>query len=102
LCPVVTQQLTKSHGTNKITRDFHFKIVILQEMFLYYIVSNRQGLIIYSFTSRSRIFHLHGDAIITDEVLQNLGICLTQAGETQIYKLCKSHSDSLLISGCEV
>jgi hypothetical protein len=32
-------------------------------------------LIIYSFTSRSRIFHLYGDVTIAGEGLQNLGIC---------------------------
>jgi hypothetical protein len=32
-------------------------------------------LIIYSFTSRSRIFHLYGDITITGEGLQNLGLC---------------------------
>jgi hypothetical protein len=31
-------------------------------------------LIIYSFTSRSRIFHLYGDVIIAGEGLQNLGL----------------------------
>jgi hypothetical protein len=32
-------------------------------------------LIIYGFTSRSRIFHLYGDVPITGEGLQNLGLC---------------------------
>jgi hypothetical protein len=32
-------------------------------------------LIIYSFTSRSRIFHLYGDVPIAGEGLQNLGLC---------------------------
>jgi hypothetical protein len=32
-------------------------------------------LIIYGFTSRSRIFHLYGDVIIAGEGLQNLGLC---------------------------
>jgi hypothetical protein len=32
-------------------------------------------LIIYCFTSRSRIFHLHGDFNIAGEGLQNLGLC---------------------------
>jgi hypothetical protein len=32
-------------------------------------------LIIYCFTSRSRIFHLYGDVTITGEGLQNLGLC---------------------------
>jgi hypothetical protein len=32
-------------------------------------------LIIYGFTSRSRIFHLYGDITITGEGLQNLGLC---------------------------
>jgi hypothetical protein len=32
-------------------------------------------LIIYCFTSRSRIFHLHGDVTITGEGLQTLGLC---------------------------
>jgi hypothetical protein len=33
-------------------------------------------LIIYCLTSRSRIFHIHGDVTITGEGLQNLGLCL--------------------------
>jgi hypothetical protein len=33
-------------------------------------------LIIYGFTSRSRIFHLYGDVTIAGEGLQNLGVCL--------------------------
>jgi hypothetical protein len=32
-------------------------------------------LIVYCFTSRWRIFHLHGDVTIADEGLQNLGLC---------------------------
>jgi hypothetical protein len=32
------------------------------------------GLIIYGFTSQSRIFHLYGDVTIADEGLQNLGL----------------------------
>jgi hypothetical protein len=32
-------------------------------------------LIIYCFTSRSRIFHLYGDVNITGEGLQNVGLC---------------------------
>jgi hypothetical protein len=32
-------------------------------------------LVIYCFTSRSRIFRLYGDVTITGEVLQNLGLC---------------------------
>ena len=32
-------------------------------------------LIIHCFTSRSRIFHLHGDVTIAGEGLQNLGLC---------------------------
>jgi hypothetical protein len=33
------------------------------------------SLIIYGFTSCSRIFHLYGDVTITGERLQNLGLC---------------------------
>jgi hypothetical protein len=32
-------------------------------------------LIIYCFTSRSRLFHLHGDVTIAGEGLQKLGLC---------------------------
>jgi hypothetical protein len=32
-------------------------------------------LVVYSFTSRSRIFHLYGDVTIAGEGLQNLGLC---------------------------
>jgi hypothetical protein len=34
-------------------------------------------LIINSFTSRSRVFHLYGDVTFTGEGLQNLGLCST-------------------------
>jgi hypothetical protein len=37
-------------------------------------IQNR--LIIYCFTSRSRIFHLYGDITIAREELQHLGLCL--------------------------
>jgi hypothetical protein len=33
-------------------------------------------LVVYSFTPRSRIFHLYEDVTITGEGLQNLGLCL--------------------------
>jgi hypothetical protein len=36
---------------------------------------SRFDLIIYSFTSHSRIFHLYGDVTIAGEGLQNLGLC---------------------------
>jgi hypothetical protein len=32
-------------------------------------------MIIYVFTSRSRIFHLYGDVTIAGEGLQNFGLC---------------------------
>jgi hypothetical protein len=32
-------------------------------------------LVVYGFTSRSRIFHLYGDVTIAGEGLQNLGLC---------------------------
>jgi hypothetical protein len=32
-------------------------------------------LIIYGFTSRSRLFHLYGDVTTAGEGLQNLGLC---------------------------
>jgi hypothetical protein len=35
----------------------------------------RDWLIIYGFTSRSRIFHLHGNITIAGEGLQNVGLC---------------------------
>jgi hypothetical protein len=53
-----------------------------------YIVSNKKKnniytwdwlidwMIIWDFTSRSRIFHLHGDVTIAGEGLQNLGLSL--------------------------
>jgi hypothetical protein len=33
------------------------------------------SLIVYGFTSRSRIFHFYGDVTITVEELQNLSLC---------------------------
>jgi hypothetical protein len=37
--------------------------------------SRKELMIIYGFTSRLRIFHLHGDVTIACEWLQNLGLC---------------------------
>jgi hypothetical protein len=38
-------------------------------------VCSQYWFIVYSFTSRSKIFHLYGDVAITGEWLQNLGLC---------------------------
>jgi hypothetical protein len=40
-----------------------------------FLVSRIGWLVVYCFTSRSRIFHLYGDVTITGEGLQNLGLC---------------------------
>jgi hypothetical protein len=46
-------------------------------------------LIIYCFTSRSRIFHLHGDVAITGEGLQNLRLCsVLRAFEHRVIHTC--------------
>ena len=52
----------RNQGTAKVTCSF----VLLDKI---------DGLIIYGFTSRSRIFHLYGDVIVVGEGLQNLGLC---------------------------
>ena len=39
------------------------------------VIDSLDWLIIYGFTSRSRIFHLYGDVTIAGEGLQNLGLC---------------------------
>jgi hypothetical protein len=49
---------------------FGYERVILTELWLLDLI-----MIIYYFTSRSRIFHLYGDVTITGEGLQNLGLC---------------------------
>jgi hypothetical protein len=41
---------------------------------VYNIYNNIDWLIVYNFTSRSRIFHLYGDVTIAGEGLQNLGL----------------------------
>jgi hypothetical protein len=53
-----------------------------QQTLFYYFCSQKvllihlfSWLIIYCFTSRSRIFHLHEDVTIASEGLQNLGLC---------------------------
>jgi hypothetical protein len=38
-------------------------------------IKGKEWLIIYCFTSRSKIFHLYGDITIAGEGLQNLGLC---------------------------
>jgi hypothetical protein len=43
---------------------------LFADLFLYI-----DWLIVYGFTSRSRIFHLYGDVTITGEGLQSLGLC---------------------------
>ena len=46
-------------------------------------------LIVYYFTSRSRIFHLYGDVTITGEGLQNLGLCpLSREGSLSCHTCC--------------
>jgi hypothetical protein len=50
-------------------------------------------LIIYCFTSHSRIFHLYGDVTITGEGLQNLGLCsasgpLSREGSLSCHTCC--------------
>ena len=47
-----------------------------QEFFTYMVDLFIHWLIIYGFTSRSRIFHFYGDVTIAGEGLQNLGLCL--------------------------
>jgi hypothetical protein len=53
-------------------------------------------LIIYGFTSRSRIFHLYGDVTITCEGLQNLGLCsaLGSFEQGRIFILCHTCCDT--------
>jgi hypothetical protein len=45
-------------------------VIYLDSMYLSELV-----LIIYGFTSRSRIFHLYGDVTSAGEGLRNLGLC---------------------------
>ena len=40
-------------------------------------------IILYGFTSRSRIFHLYGDVTIASEGLQNLALCLALRASEQ-------------------
>jgi hypothetical protein len=60
----------------KYTRGY-FSTALLIHFFLifYYPDTLIDWLIIYCFTSRSRIFHLYGDVTIAGEWLQNLGLC---------------------------
>jgi hypothetical protein len=45
-------------------------------------------MIIYCFTSRSRIFHLYGDVTIAGEGLQNLGLCSALRAFEQGWNTC--------------
>jgi hypothetical protein len=56
-------------------------------------------LIIYSFTSRSRIFHLYGDVTITGERLQNLGPCSAHRAFEQAGRVTPSVTRDLGFSG---
>jgi hypothetical protein len=52
-------------------------------------------MIIYGFTSRSRMFHIYGDVTIADEGLQNLGLCSTlRAFEQERSLLCNTCCDT--------
>jgi hypothetical protein len=54
-----------------------FNFAMLYNMFSTHehAVSSKHLAVVYSFTSRSRIFHLYGDVTIAGEELQNLGLC---------------------------
>jgi hypothetical protein len=52
------------------------------------------GLIIYGFTSRSRIFHLYGDVTNAGEWLQNLGLCLALRAFEQGSSSCHTCCDT--------
>jgi hypothetical protein len=56
---------TKQNKTKKKKKNWMGALVCIVYMIL-----------IDCFTSRSKIFHLHGDVTITCEELQNLGLCL--------------------------
>jgi hypothetical protein len=51
------------------------KQINIKDFNLFWFKSINDWLIIYGFTSRSRIFHLYGDVTIAGEGLQNLGLC---------------------------
>jgi hypothetical protein len=55
------------------TNEYCHLIII---MTIHVSINQTDWLIIYGFTSHSRIFHLYGDVIINGEGLQNLGLCL--------------------------
>jgi hypothetical protein len=81
-------------GKSHVSRDWTFGVVLVLVLLilLFYVnpffvlnkgrgiyhvhIFRRSGwLVIYCFTSHSRMFHLHGDVTITGERLQNLGLC---------------------------
>jgi hypothetical protein len=67
---VQTHLLVTARFRNPAMRcDWGFKILVQRKSNEYIIM------IIYSFTSRSRIFHVYGDVTIAGEGLQNLGLC---------------------------
>jgi hypothetical protein len=54
---------------------YNLCILILPFFSICSLHGGKRVLIIYCFTSRSRIFHLFGDVTIIGEGLQNVGLC---------------------------
>jgi hypothetical protein len=55
--------------------EFNFQRPTCIRMYQAYFHSPLRNYVHYSFTSRSRIFHLYGDVTIAGEGLQSLGLC---------------------------
>jgi hypothetical protein len=72
-------QLHSNHCATQATREWNVHFTIWFECFWGIVQCtlhiDYHWLIIYCFTSRSRIFRLSGDVTITGEGLQNLGLC---------------------------
>jgi hypothetical protein len=58
-----------------VNPNFTIKIYLHENTGTIPLILKSDWLIIYGFTSRSRIFHLYGDVTIASEGLQNLGLC---------------------------
>jgi hypothetical protein len=68
--------LLKRTWSSKLqTTLLHLCTVFLNMRLVFISYHQNDWLIIYCFTSHSRIFHLHGDVTIAGEGLQNLGLC---------------------------
>jgi hypothetical protein len=75
LCHLILFRTRPFTCTNLNWQNSLYPRIICPKFYWMWPAGSGDWLIIYDFTSRSRIFHLYGDVTIAGEGLQNLGLC---------------------------